>query len=107
MRAFGFADQSQVFHGDARRLPFRSVDAIATDIPYGRASSTLGDMSSNLFRELVENASLCLKNGRRLVVMHPKEVSPVETKGFEQVSRYDFFVHRNLTRNITVFQRRT
>ncbi|HVP23160.1 MAG TPA: hypothetical protein VMS77_04535 [Conexivisphaerales archaeon] len=105
LRKLSLEESSQVLRSDARALPFREVDAIAGDVPYGRASSTKGATSAVLMSDLLSQADGCLKMGGRLVVMHQKG-SPLEKpKGFELLGEYEFYVHRSLTRVISVLRR--
>jgi tRNA (guanine10-N2)-dimethyltransferase len=94
---------------DSRSLPIRRVGAVATDIPYGRASSAGGLKSSEILRSLLEGAPAVLTKGRKLVVMHPKslEVGPIakEAGGLRVEQELDIYIHRTLTRTITVMRR--
>jgi len=94
---------------DSRRLPIREVGAVGTDIPYGRASSAGGLKSSEILRSLVEGAPAVLREGRKLVVMHPKslEVGPMakELGGLRVEKELEIYIHRTLTRTITVMRR--
>jgi len=94
---------------DSRSLPIREVGAIATDIPYGRASSAGGLQSSEILTSLVEGAPAVLPEGRKLVVMHPKslEVGPIadELGGLRVERELEIYIHRTLTRTITVMRR--
>jgi putative methyltransferase (TIGR01177 family) len=94
---------------DSRRLPIKEVGALATDIPYGRASSAGGLKSSDILRSLIEGAPAVLREGRKLVVMHPKslEVGPIakELGGLRVESELEIYIHRTLTRTITVMRR--
>ncbi len=94
---------------DSRSLPIREVGAVATDIPYGRASSAGGLQSSEILRSLVEGAPAVLPKGRKLVVMHPKslEVGPIakEAGGLRVEQELEIYIHRTLTRTITVMRR--
>ncbi len=105
LRGFGLYESSQVLHGDARHLPFREVDAMAGDVPYGRASSTKGSLSADLLASMLSEGALCLKGGRRLVVMHQKGAELRRPKGFKSLGEYEFYVHRSLTRVISVFRK--
>jgi tRNA (guanine10-N2)-dimethyltransferase len=105
LRWFGFDEGSQVLHADARFLPFREVDAIAGDVPYGRASSTRGSASGDLLCLMLTQASECLRARGRLAVMHQKGSSVHEPKGFELLGEYGFYVHRSLTRVISVLRK--
>jgi len=94
---------------DSRSLPIREVSAVATDIPYGRASSAGGLKSSEILRSLVEGAPGALPKGRKLVVMHPKSLEAVpiaeEAGGLRVEQELEIYIHRTLTRTITVMRR--
>jgi tRNA (guanine10-N2)-dimethyltransferase len=98
-----------LIRADSRSLPIKEVGGVATDIPYGRASSAGGLKSSEILRSLVEGAPAVLPEGGKLVVMHPKslEVGPVaEGAGGLQVEQeLEIYIHRTLTRTITVMRR--
>jgi len=89
---------------DSRSLPIRQVGAVATDIPYGRASSAGGVKSSEILRSLVEGAPAVLPSGRKLVVMHPKSLE-VEAGALRVEQELEIYIHRTLTRTITVMRR--
>lgn len=93
-----------IVRGDSRKTPIREVGGIATDIPYGRASSAGGSESGEILKSAVEGAAGALPEGRKLVVMHPKslEVQEGEMRTEEEL---DIYVHRTLTRRITVMRR--
>jgi len=89
---------------DSRSLPVRHVGAVATDIPYGRASSAGGLSSSDILRSLVEGAPTVLQKGRKLVVMHPKSLE-VQAGGMRVERELEIYIHRTLTRTITVMRK--
>lgn len=91
-------------------LPLRRVDAIATDVPYGRASSTKGKQPARLIEEfLLAAADILNSQGQRssyCVLMHPSHVEPsYDRKSFELAEQHMLYVHRNLTRAISVLRR--
>ncbi|HEV2390196.1 MAG TPA: hypothetical protein VGS04_05675 [Nitrososphaerales archaeon] len=88
---------------DSRRLPIGQVGAVSTDIPYGRASSAGGVKSSEILRSLVEGAAAVLPRGRKLVVMHPKSLD-VEAGALRVEQELEIYIHRTLTRTITVMR---
>jgi tRNA (guanine10-N2)-dimethyltransferase len=98
-----------IIRADARHLPLREVSSIATDIPYGRASSRAGVETSEILRYLLENAPRILPARRKLVVMHPKSLvvdSGAYGMGNMRVEQeHDIYMHRKLTRTITVLRR--
>lgn len=90
---------------DSSSTPMRKADAIATDIPYGRASSTSGSSTARLMQALLASSSSVLRSGRRLVLMHPQSV-PVESGGeFDLEEEHHLYIHRKLTRTISVLRR--
>jgi tRNA (guanine10-N2)-dimethyltransferase len=98
-----------IIRADSRSLPIKEVGAVATDIPYGRASSAGGLESGEILRSLLEGAPKVLPGGRKLVVMHPKslEVEPIveELGGLHIEQELEIYIHRTLTRTITVLKR--
>jgi len=94
-----------VIRADARRMPLNKVDAIATDIPYGRVSTTSGSTSAAILEKLIKEAASILPDGKRLVVMHPKTLEVGETDGFELEEELHLPVHPKLTRTISVLRR--
>jgi putative methyltransferase (TIGR01177 family) len=100
-----------IVRADARNPPVRGVDALATDIPYGRASSAGGLDSGEILRSLLDVAPDILVGGRKLVVVHPKsvEVAPLlkEAEGLDLSveQEVEIYIHRTLTRTISVLRR--
>jgi len=90
---------------DARSAPLRSADAMATDVPYGRASTTSGSDTRQIIDSLLANASIILRSGHRLVLMHPRS-EKVEGDGeFDLQEEHQLYIHRKLTRTISVLRR--
>lgn len=98
---------SGVVRADARSLPISRVDALATDIPYGRVSSTSGSSPRAILENLINQARPVLDAGRRLVVMHPDTLGETLSclDGFEVEERHSIPVHKKLTRMVTVMRR--
>ncbi len=94
-----------VVRADIGRTPISAADGIATDIPYGRASSASGSNATELMESLRGTASEVLGEGRRLVVMHPKTVAVGSRRDFEVEEEHDLYIHRRLTRTISVLRR--
>ena len=103
-RKFG-QEWAGVLRADSRRIPLTRVDAIATDIPYGRVSTTSGSSSMEILENLIKQASLLLAVGRRLVVMHPDSLKVRKLGGFEIEEQHSIPVHKKLTRVVTVLRR--
>jgi len=86
---------------------FGKVDAIATDPPYGRSSSTRGEGLEVLYRRFLSIAAELLPQGHFLAT-----VVPMQFKGrfkhpdFQLHSHHPLRVHRSLTRVFLVLRRR-
>jgi tRNA G10 N-methylase Trm11 len=64
--------------------------------------------SGEILRSLLEGAREVLPRGKKLVVMHPKSlnVGPMAEAGELRMEReLDIYIHRTLTRTITVLRR--
>lgn len=94
-----------VIRADSRRLPLFTVDAIATDIPYGRVSTTSGSSTRQILENLINGASSLLTSGSRLVVMHPESLAVEGGRDFLVDEELHVPVHKKLTRTITVLRR--
>jgi tRNA (guanine10-N2)-dimethyltransferase len=110
MAAFG-QDWLGVVRADVRSPPLSegAVDGIATDIPYGRASSTSGSNAGEMMERVLRASSEVLGEGGRLVVMHPDTVEVGGGAGpsseFEVEEEHRLYVHSKLTRTISVLRR--
>ncbi len=99
-------DPSAVVVADACRLPFRLVDGVGTDPPYGRLSKSGGRKS---VYELMECSVNCLadviKKGGYLALAQSKDVELddiLSIAGFKLVEKHYNWLHRSLIRNIYV-----
>ncbi|MDG6934040.1 MAG: hypothetical protein JRN68_05030 [Nitrososphaerota archaeon] len=105
LKAYAAENHHEIL-GDARYMPLREVSGMATDIPYGRASALVGGRSPYLARAVLEQALSLLKKGGCIVIMTSGKDRPGEVGGLEQISVYDLYVHRSLTRRLSVYRRR-
>jgi len=105
MRHFG-QEWMGVIRADAFSHPVRHVDAIATDLPYGRASSTRGVDPRDIAQRTLATMPLLLKEGSRMVVMHPQALRIEGSAEMALEEEHHLYVHKLLTRTITVLRRR-
>jgi len=101
LSALGFAK------GDARATPCRGLDAVATDPPYGRGSSTMGVKMTTLISEFIKGASHLLRKGGHMCISAPAEVDVeryASEGGFTLREQHLVRVHRSLTRRFSVLQ---
>jgi len=103
---FGYEAEGYL-NADARHLPMHDLDAIATDPPYGRGSSTMGTKVAALVKEFLEGVKSSLKKDAHLCIYAPVEVQIEEyakQAGFTLRERHLAKVHRSLTRQFVVLQ---
>lgn len=106
LRYFGL-DSDAFVCADARRLPFQALDAIATDPPYGRGSSTRGEKVDNLVRDFLSGIGDSLKKQCHICISAPVEVHVEDygrDAGFVVREKHLVRVHRSLTRQFVVLQ---
>lgn len=95
-----------VLRADAFRLPVRTAGAAATDVPYGRAASTRGKSGEAIMRDALSELPTILPRGSRLVIMHSQDSKAQSTGELEVEDEFHLYVHKLLTRTITVMRRR-
>lgn len=90
--------------GDARHIPVREADALATDPPYGRSSSTKGRETCALVREFLGEATLLLRPGSKVCLSIPSTVDTdaFVSEGLKALETHLVRVHRSLTRRIII-----
>jgi len=94
---------------DATRLPIAKIDCIVTDPPYGRSTVTLGRSTKEIVKNFLSAVRDRLPKGRRICIASPKSVrigKIGEELGFKHVESHFAYVHRSLTREIAVFERK-
>ncbi|MGQ9787802.1 MAG: methyltransferase domain-containing protein [Candidatus Hadarchaeaceae archaeon] len=108
LEAIGIKDH-KLLVGDARSLPPMLVDAIATDPPYGRQSSTAGMKLAELYRESLPSIAGTLKKRGFLCITSPAGLELEDlaaSAGLAKVEQHEQRVHRSLTRLIYVFRKK-
>ena len=82
------------------------IDAIATDLPYGKSTTTKGEKMDQLYKRSFESMSKLLKkDGKAVIGLSNKDLIPLGQKYFNLIEKYDFKIHRSLTRNFIVYQK--
>ena len=102
-------EASGYLNADARTPPIGGggVEAIATDPPYGRGSSTMGVKMSTLIKEFLHQASSLLAKEGHLCIAMPAEVDVeryARDGGLIVKEQHLVRVHRSLTRRFAVLQ---
>ncbi len=95
--------------GDARCLPLRKIDCVVTDPPYGISSTTLKRTTKQLVEQLFAAVHDLLPNGSRVCIASPKSLKIGQLGkafGYRHVESHLVYVHRSLTREVAVFEKR-
>lgn len=98
-----------VVQADAMKMPWIKVDAISTDPPYGRSTSTLGRNIKDIIEGFLYEAADIVKRNRYVVFALPHTINPYEVipkNSFILVEKHSMRVHKSLTRIIIVLKRR-
>jgi tRNA (guanine10-N2)-dimethyltransferase len=93
---------------DSRNIPLYKVDAIVTDPPYGRSSSTLKSTTKQLVIEVLAASRELLGVGQRICIASPKTLNISQLGkelGYRHVESHFAYIHATLTREIAVFEK--
>lgn len=81
------------------------VDAVVTDFPYARATTTKGEELAHLYTRAFQNISQLLKkNGRAVIGLSSEEILVIGKKYLTLVDIYPIKSHRSLTRYFVVYK---
>ncbi|HIJ00023.1 MAG: tRNA (guanine10-N2)-dimethyltransferase [Candidatus Methanomethylophilaceae archaeon] len=83
---------------------FGKVDAVVTDPPYGRSTSTGGEPLDELYTRALSASHRVLNCGGSIGIALPHEMS--KTKGFRDQYHFSQKVHRSLTRHYHVLRKK-
>ncbi|HDS45671.1 MAG TPA: methyltransferase domain-containing protein [Methanomicrobia archaeon] len=115
-----FSVPCELLMSDSKWLPLRSgsMDAVVTDLPYGRASVVAGagipededaraDYLARLYAAAMVEIHRVLKPGKRAVMVSNIPSLPALTRGmgFLLCDEHAYRVHKSLTRYITVLEK--
>jgi tRNA (guanine10-N2)-dimethyltransferase len=91
--------------GELNKL-VNKVDAVVTDLPYGKATTTKGEEIRQLYTRAFENISKVLKkDGRAVVGLSNKDMISLGEKYFSLLKVHRCRVHRSLTRYFVVYEK--
>ncbi|MDR0492382.1 MAG: THUMP domain-containing protein [Nitrososphaerota archaeon] len=112
-------DAEGLILGDSRKIPLFRVDAVVTDPPYGRSSSTLKSTTMQLVKDVMSSVHALLDSGKRICIALPiklnqagevehlsKEIEEyAQNVGFKKLEAHTVYVHRSLTREIVIYEK--
>jgi tRNA (guanine10-N2)-dimethyltransferase len=84
----------------------KEVDAVVTDLPYGKSTTTKGEDVNLLYKRAFEIISKLLKKSGIAVVVSPKSnMSDFYNYNLTFLEKHEIKMHRSLTRYICLFQK--
>ena len=98
----------ELFCADVGKLNklVNKVDAVVTDLPYGKATTTKGEEISQLYNRAFENIASILDEDCRFVVgLSNKDMISLGEKYFSLLEVHRCRVHRSLTRYFVVYEK--
>jgi tRNA (guanine10-N2)-dimethyltransferase len=105
---YGCSWRSMCYLADATLMPLANkVDAVATDPPYGRSTSTKGKALKSLYIEFFNEVKTVVSKGGFLVVAGPSKLNLpelAEKVGLTVVEKHYMYVHGSLVRTIAVLR---
>jgi tRNA (guanine10-N2)-dimethyltransferase len=82
------------------------IDAVVTDLPYGKATTTKGENIIQLYERAFENISNMLKKrGRAVIGLSNKNMISVGKRYFSLLEHHEWRAHRSLTRYFVIYQK--
>lgn len=103
LRFYGLSGELAACDATALCLQDESIAAIATDPPYGR-STLMYYSSEKLYENAISEMHRVLKNGRFAIVL--SSFKDVPHDGFELLETHECYVHKSLTRYVSVLRKR-
>jgi tRNA (guanine10-N2)-dimethyltransferase len=98
----------ELHHCDIGKIhdAFHMVDAVVTDFPYGKATTTKGENIATLYeRAFASIASVLKKNKKAVIGLSDKTMISLGENHLSLLDVYENRVHRSLTRFFAVYKR--
>jgi tRNA (guanine10-N2)-dimethyltransferase len=98
----------KLFHSDVGKVKkhVSKVDAIVTDLPYGKSTTTKGENMEKLYNRAFKNMSELLKDKKLAVIGFSNEnLISLGERYFKLINKHTFQVHKSLKRNFVVFKK--
>ena len=97
--------RTSIIRSDSTVLPVKAADVIATDLPYGRCSSTKGKTLRTILDSFLRDTCRILPRGRKATLVYPKGTKLILPSELVLTQKHEIFMHTHLTRVIVVLER--
>ncbi|GAF89198.1 unnamed protein product, partial [marine sediment metagenome] len=82
------------------------IDAVVTDLPYGKSTTTKGEKIENLYKRAFENISRVMRKDAIAVIgLSNEDMIAIGKEYLSFVEKHDFKAHRSLTRYFVIFKK--
>ena len=98
----------ELFHSDIGDIDkfIDKTDAIVTDLPYGKSTTTKGEKMDILYERAFKNMSKLLNKGRKAIIgLSNKDFINLGEKYFSLKNIHKFRVHKSLIRYFVVYEK--
>ena len=96
--------KAEVIEDDVEASSNYQFKAIVTDPPYGLSTTTRGEGVSELMIRSMNIFSKIMKKGER-IVMALSNPELVKDSNYDEIYRFQWYIHKSLTRNILVLEK--
>jgi tRNA (guanine10-N2)-dimethyltransferase len=96
--------KAEVIEGDVETSSNYQFKAIVTDPPYGLSTTTRGEGVSELMIRSMNIFSKIMTKGER-IVMALSNPELVKDSNYDEIYRFQWYIHKSLTRNILVLEK--
>jgi tRNA (guanine10-N2)-dimethyltransferase len=98
----------KLFHSDIGDIDkfIDKIDAIVTDLPYGKSTTTKGEEMEKLYQRAFRNMSKLLNKGSRAIIgLSNKDFISLGEKYFSLINVHKFRIHKSLNRYFVVYEK--
>ncbi|OYT55005.1 MAG: hypothetical protein B6U72_00680 [Candidatus Altiarchaeales archaeon ex4484_2] len=96
--------EGEVDERNALELDNMEVDAIVSDLPYGRSSYLTDRNLDSFYRRFMNKSSELVRKEGYIVCVLPMDLD-VDIKNLALLDRFEIYIHKSLTRRVYVFRR--
>ncbi len=97
--------RTTIIRSDSTSLPMKTADGIATDLPYGRCSSTKGKTLPTILDSFLRETVRILSSGKKATLVYPKGIKLILPPELLMTQQHEIFIHSHLTRVVAVLER--
>lgn len=102
LRHYGF--KGKLINSDFKEVADLNFGSIVCDPPYGIASTSGGENIRELMERSLDTFQKCMTKSQRLVIA-VSDTRMIRHKNLTQIYKFEWYIHKSLTRNIIVLEK--